>query len=72
MAQPFINKKSLMKRAELQRNKSYDLGGKRRAIFKRRKLRVISKARLLAGARRPQVFKRIKSAWTRLRRKKVR
>jgi hypothetical protein len=70
MARPFARNKSLLKRAVLQRNKSLDLGGKRRAVFKRRKLRVISRARLLAAVRRPKIFRRIKSAFTRLRRKK--
>jgi hypothetical protein len=70
MARPFARNKSLLKRAVLQRNKKLDLGGKRRAIFRRRKLRVISIARLLAGARRPRVFRRIQSAFTRLRKKR--
>ena len=70
MARPFARNKSLLKKAVLKRNKRLDLGGRGRAIFKKRKLRVISIARLLASARKPKVFRRIKSAFTRLRRKK--
>ena len=70
MARPCERKKNLIKKSAFQRNKSLDLGGKRRAIFKRRKFRVISRARLLAAVRRPKIFRRIKSAFTRLRRKK--
>jgi hypothetical protein len=70
MARLFARNKSLLKRAALQRNKSLDLGGKRRAIFRKRKLRVISIARLIAGSRRPKVFRRLQSAFTRLRKKR--
>jgi hypothetical protein len=70
MARPFQRSKSLIKKSAFQRNKTLDLGGKRRAVFRRRKLRVISRARLLAAVRRPKIFRRIKSAFTRLRRKK--
>jgi hypothetical protein len=63
-------KKSLLQKATLTRNKKLSLGSARRLAFKKRRLKVISRARIIAGARKPRIFRRIQSALTRLRAKK--